>query len=152
MSESRFKIFSSDEFGLVRTVRTADGKIFFCGADVMNALGYGNAVDALLKHCREKGIEKYDVIAGGRVQKTVCIDEGNVYSLIAHSRIPNAERFEAWIFDNVLPEIRQADNNNADEAIFRAVTLAVSETVKALMPFMQSGGRKCRKAIIHALR
>ena len=69
------------------------------------------------------------------------ITEGNVYRLITHSKLPNAERFETWVFDEVLPEIRQTGsygNVNVEEVIIRAVTLAVSETVKALVPLMQS--------------
>ena len=30
-----------------------------------------------------------------------------VYRLIVHSKLPSAERFERWVFDEVLPSIRQ---------------------------------------------
>ena len=33
--------------------------------------------------------------------------EGDVYRLIVHSKLPSAERFERWVFDEVLPSIRQ---------------------------------------------
>lgn len=35
------------------------------------------------------------------------IPEGDVYRLIVHSRMPGAERFEKWVFDEVLPMIRK---------------------------------------------
>lgn len=35
------------------------------------------------------------------------ITEGNVYRLITHSKLPSAERFEAWVFEEVLPSIRK---------------------------------------------
>lgn len=35
------------------------------------------------------------------------IDEGNLYRLIIKSHLPSAERFEAWVFDEVLPSIRR---------------------------------------------
>ena len=35
------------------------------------------------------------------------IPEGDVYRLIVHSRLPGAERFEKWVFDEVLPMIRK---------------------------------------------
>ena len=35
------------------------------------------------------------------------IPEGDVYRLITHSKLPDAERFERWIFDEVLPTIRK---------------------------------------------
>lgn len=35
------------------------------------------------------------------------LPEGDVYRLIVHSRLPGAERFEKWVFDEVLPTIRR---------------------------------------------
>ena len=35
------------------------------------------------------------------------ITEGDVYRLIVHSKLPSAERFEHWVFDEVLPSIRK---------------------------------------------
>ncbi len=35
------------------------------------------------------------------------IPEGDVYRLIVHSKLPSAERFERWVFDEVLPIIRK---------------------------------------------
>ena len=43
----------------------------------------------------------------GRTQQTRFISEGNLYRLIAHSKLPSAERFEKWVFDEVLPTIRK---------------------------------------------
>ena len=34
------------------------------------------------------------------------IPEGDVYRLIVHSKLPSAERFERWVFDEVLPSLR----------------------------------------------
>ena len=35
------------------------------------------------------------------------IDEGNLYRLIVSSKLPAAEKFERWVFDEVLPTIRK---------------------------------------------
>lgn len=35
------------------------------------------------------------------------ITEGDVYRLITHSKLPAAEKFERWVFDEVLPSIRK---------------------------------------------
>ena len=35
------------------------------------------------------------------------IAEGDVYRLITHSKLPTAEKFERWVFDEVLPTIRK---------------------------------------------
>jgi len=142
MSENKIEVFSNAEFGIVRTLKTDDGKVMFCGADVAKALGYTNAPDAIAKHCKKDGIAKCDSVDSlGRKNTLSYITEGNVYRLITHSKLPNAERFESWVFDEVLPEIRRTGsygNVSIEEVIVKVVTLAVSETVKALIPLMQS--------------
>lgn len=35
------------------------------------------------------------------------ISEGDVYRLITHSKLPGAEKFESWVFDDVLPSLRK---------------------------------------------
>lgn len=35
------------------------------------------------------------------------ISEGDLYRLITHSKLPSAEKFESWVFDEVLPSIRK---------------------------------------------
>lgn len=37
----------------------------------------------------------------------IFIPEGDVYRLITHSRLPSAQKFEEWVFDEVLPSIRR---------------------------------------------
>ena len=67
------------------------------------------------------------------------ITEGNLYRLIVRSKLPAAKRFERWVFDEVLPEIRRTGGYgsvNIEEVITKAVTTAVSETVKALIPLI----------------
>ena len=46
------------------------------------------------------------------------IPEGDVYRLIVHSKLPTAERFERWVFDEVLPTIRKTGGYVADEETF----------------------------------
>ncbi len=62
----------------------------------------------MLDHCIEDGVTKREVIDNlGRTQQAKFITEGNVYRLIAHSKLPSAEKFEKWVFDEVLPTIRK---------------------------------------------
>ena len=105
---SEIKIFENEEFGKVRTIEIND-KIYFCGSDVAKALGYtGNPQDAIRRHCREDGCVNHAVIDKlGREQQAKFISEGNVYRLIAHSKLPKAEEFEYWVFDEVLPSIQK---------------------------------------------
>ena len=101
------QIFRSAEFGSIRTVEQ-DGKVLFCGTDVAAALGYSNPRDAIARHCRY--VVKRDIphpqSADRKISMTF-IPEGDVYRLITHSRLPAAEQFEHWVFDDVLPAIRR---------------------------------------------
>lgn len=69
-----------------------------------NALGYSNPRDAILRHC--KGVVKHDNFKEGG-QLIALITEGDMYRLITHSKLESAERFEDWVFDEVLPAIRK---------------------------------------------
>ena len=105
---NELKLFENPEFGNVRTIETNDGNVMFCGTDIAKALGYNNAPDAIQKHCRKDGIAKCDSVdSRGRKNTLTFINEGNVYRLITHSKLPNAERFEKWVFEEVLPSIRK---------------------------------------------
>lgn len=98
------KIFENQEFGKVRALEI-DGKPYFCAADVAKALGYSNCNDAVIRHCR--AIVKCDTPISGKIQEVNYIPEGDVYRLIVRSKLPSAEKFEKWVFDEVLPSIRQ---------------------------------------------
>lgn len=114
-------IFQSEQFGTVRTL-DEEGKILFCGTDVAKALGYANSRDALRRHC--KGVVKHDigVQTGTKTDGTpatqkmemLFITEGDLYRLITHSRLPAAEAFEKWVFDEVLPTIRKTGQYKAE--------------------------------------
>lgn len=99
------KIFENEAFGEIRTLETEDGKVLFCASDVASALGYSNKRDAISRHC--KGVVKCDTLTKGGKQSLSFIPEGDVYRLIAHSKLPNAVEFESWVFDEVLPTIRK---------------------------------------------
>lgn len=101
---NELKIFENTEFGQVRTMEE-NGNILFCGSDVAEALGYSNTRKALIDHC--KGVTKRDTLTKGGKQKLSFIFEGDLYRLIVHSKLPSAEKFEKWVFEEVLPSIRK---------------------------------------------
>ena len=98
------QIFNNEEFGQVRTIEI-DGKPYFSAKDVAEALGYSNPRKAILDHC--KGVTKRDTLTAGGQQAVNFIPEGDIYRLIVRSNLPSAERFEKWVFDEVIPQIRQ---------------------------------------------
>jgi prophage antirepressor-like protein len=107
------QIFNNEEFGQVRIVEI-EGKPYFVGKDVANALGYSNPRDAILRHC--KGVVKHDNFKEGG-QLIALITEGDMYRLITHSKLESAERFEDWVFDEVLPAIRKHGIYATDDVI-----------------------------------
>lgn len=113
--EQKIKIFENEEFGSVRTI-AENGKVLFCGSDVAKALGYRRPKDAITAHC--KGAVKRRLLTNGGAQEMKMISEGDVYRLISHSRLPSAEKFESWIFDDVLPTIRRTGGYVSNEEMF----------------------------------
>lgn len=101
---NELQIFKSSQFGEIRTLEE-NGKPLFCGSDIAKALGYTNAPDALARHCR--AIVKRDTPISGKFQSINFIPEGDVYRLITHSKLPAAQQFETWVFDEVLPTLRR---------------------------------------------
>lgn len=76
--------------------------------DVAGLLGYSNPSKAIADHCREKGItNRYPLETSGGTQEVTLINEPNVYRLISRSKLPSAEKFEAWLFEEVVPSIRK---------------------------------------------
>jgi len=83
-----------------------DGIPWFVGKDVAEALGYKNPADAITRHC--KGVAKhYPLSTAGGIQDVRVINEPDTFRLIVGSNLPEAERFERWLFEEVLPAIRQ---------------------------------------------
>lgn len=103
----------NDKFGKLRTIRQGD-KMLFCASDVAKALGYANAHDAVVRHCRAS-VKRATPISG-KIQDINYIPEGDVYRLICHSKLPSAEQFEKWVFDEVLPQIRKTGKYETPQA------------------------------------
>lgn len=59
---------------------------------------------AIRTHC--KGVSEMDIPSKGGVQCMKIIPEGDIYRLIVRSKLPSAEKFEKWVFDEVIPSIR----------------------------------------------
>lgn len=91
----------------VRIVQGENGDPLWVGKDVCEVLGYRDTVNAMKQHCR--GVAKHHPIIDtiGRTQNVRVITEPDLYRLIVGSNLPAAERFEKWVFEEVLPSIRR---------------------------------------------
>ncbi|RPD50017.1 hypothetical protein DNI29_04265 [Hymenobacter sediminis] len=92
----------------IRSLTDENGNPWFVAADVCRILEYKKSTTAVLGlHCRPQGCTKMVLPSAGGKQSTLLINEGNLYRLAAKSEMPQAEVFEAWIFDEVLPSLRK---------------------------------------------
>ena len=114
--DNKIEIFKNEQFGEVRTILEGE-KVLFCAADVAKALGYTNPNKAVNDHCR--AITKRSTPISGKVQSINFIPEGDVYRLIIRSKLPAAEKFELWVFDEVIPTIRKTGGYMTDSLLER---------------------------------
>ncbi len=108
MQLSIFK-YELEEEHMLNEVRTLeiDGEIWFVGADVAKSLGYAKPNNAINTHCKQRGTLKQGIPTTSGEQEMVLINEANVYRLIIKSQLQSAEKFESWLFEEVVPSIRK---------------------------------------------
>ncbi|AAR28816.1 bro-c [Leucania separata nucleopolyhedrovirus] len=100
-------------------------KFMYGGHGVAQCLGYKNTRDAIQKHVKNQWKTTWEnlmaVAIGDPLMKssqlinvppnwqpnTVFITEAGVYALIVRSKLPAAEKFQEWLFEEVLPELRR---------------------------------------------
>lgn len=101
------QIFSNPQFGEIRTLADEANEPLFCAKDVATALGYADTADAIQRHCKsgKKVFHPHANGIGG--VNMVFITEKDVYRLIMRSNLPDAEKFQDWVCDEVLPTIRK---------------------------------------------
>lgn len=130
---NELQIFNSPEFGDVRTVEI-DGKPYFVGSDIAKALGYAIPHKAVQTHC--KGVLKWNIPTSSGNQDVLVIPEGDIYRLIIRSKLSSAERFERWVFDEVLPAIRHnggyimGQENLSDSELMAKAILVAQKTIE----------------------
>lgn len=115
-------LFNHEEFGTLRIITTEPEGAgpWFVAKDVAELLGYSNPADAISRHC--KGVVKrYPLQTAGGAQEVRVIAEPDIYRLITHSKLPGAQKFEAWVFEDVLPDIRKHGGYLTPEKIEEAL-------------------------------
>ena len=125
-------LFENQEFGQLRMI-FIEGKQYFMANDVAKALGYSEPKNAVARHC--KGALKQSYLTNGGKQEVNFIPEGDVYRLIIRSKLPKAEEFEKWVFDEVLPSIRQTGNYISETNQY-SIQDIVKETICQVVPII----------------
>lgn len=108
---------TNELFGQVRFLKI-DGKEYAVASDVAKSLGYKDVTNAIKQHCRS--VAKHHIPHPQSKTKTLeanIIPEGDIYRLVFGSSLPSATKFEKWVMEEVLPQIRatggyvKIDNN-----------------------------------------
>ena len=98
---SNLQLFQFEE----QEIRFVDGKPV--ANDVAKVLGYKDPADAVyrLVKAKNKGLCKTQTPGG--MQSVTVLQEAGIYQLIFGSKLPIAEKFQDWVFEEVLPSIRR---------------------------------------------
>ena len=117
---NKIQIFQNEQFGKVRIATNESNEPLFCLADVAKALGYNRPADAVSQHC--KGVVILPTPTNGGVQEMKYGKESEVYRLTMKSKLPDAEKFQDWVCDEVLPSIRKHGAYMTQETLEKALT------------------------------
>ncbi len=131
----QIKTYNHEQFGQIR-ICLNEGKEWFCLSDVCKALEINNPRD-VKKRLQQRGVVTIDTPTYNQhgamvMQKMTYIDEANLYRCIFQSRKQEAEQFQNWVFEVVLPQIRKTGgyinvNENDDDNTIMAKALLVAQ-------------------------
>ncbi len=117
---SNVTLFQKDNLGSVRVMTDEQGRPWFVGKDVGEALGLGSGIKTAYTKLEES--EKAHVYPaflvddsnnhqttgrGGNRKPIILVSESGMYDMILSSRKPEAREFQRWITREVLPSIRE---------------------------------------------
>ena len=104
---NELQTFTNSEFGELGIIEI-NGKPYFPATRCAEILGYAKPHNAISTHCRYS--LKHRVPHPQNKDKTIEMNffsEGDLYRLITRFELLSAEKFERWVFDEVLPSIRK---------------------------------------------
>jgi anti-repressor protein len=146
--ESKVTKFDHKVFGQLRVV-IVDGKEMFVANDVANILGYKIPKDAVKTHCKSlillKGGDSAPLTSSPRGINV--IPEKDVYRLIMRSNLPQAEDFQDWVMEHILPTLRKSGGyvSDVDQIIntfYKNEDPHVKEVIRAGLNFQKDNQHK----------
>ncbi|GHU88137.1 hypothetical protein FACS1894202_03720 [Clostridia bacterium] len=127
-------VFKDSEFGELE-VLSIDGKEYFPATACAKMLGYTNPKKAVRDHCTRGNVSFPVPGKGGQERKY--IPEGDLYRLIIRSKLTNAERFERWVMDEVLPTIRKRGAYAVPQADMLSIPVDVVNLMYSMMKLVE---------------
>lgn len=105
--------------------------------DVAMALGYAYPQQTITKKVSAKNKAQADLATPGGVQPIMVLEEAGVYQLIFGSNMPNAEKFQYWVFEEVLPSIRKTGKYELSQHKPQTAIELVQQQLAALTTLVQ---------------
>lgn len=116
------------ESNQVRTI-IIDNIPWFVAKDVCDILDIKNVTQALFDLKKDIQRSMYNI---GRQGNVNIINESGLYSLIFKSRKPEAEKFQMWVTDDVLPSIRKTGKYEVEKPLEVKVLEVIQELQKKI--------------------
>ena len=100
-------IFKNENLGEVRVI-FIDNEPLFMASDLCQVLEYKNGKDTINRLFEDGVVKCYPIVDKlGREQNVKFLTEAQMYKLIMRSNAKNAEAFQDWVCNEVLPSIRK---------------------------------------------
>lgn len=107
---SGMSVFNNSTFGDLSVFVDEHSKPWFVGREVTSKLGYQNENDALARLCKRKKLSRDPRLSFSEYfgqRGIVLIPESDLYRLTMKSTLAEAETFQDWVCDEVIPSIRE---------------------------------------------
>ncbi|WP_445628425.1 BRO-N domain-containing protein [Nostoc sp. DSM 114167] len=92
-------------------IRFVEGKPI--GNDIASVLGYVDPSKTVSTKVSKKNKGVTKTVTPGGIQSVTVLEEAGIYQLIFGSKLESAEKFQDWVFSEVLPSIRKTGSYNA---------------------------------------
>lgn len=124
------QIFSSAQFGQIRTTIADSGEPLFCLSDLCKAINVSNYRN-VAKRIDQEGVRRTDILTNGGIQQVLFVTEPGMYEVLLRSDSENAKPFRKWVCSEVLPSIRKtggyiasAPEESPEQIMARALLVA----------------------------
>ena len=110
-------IFKNENLGEVRVI-FIDNEPLFMASDLCQVLEYKNGKDTINRLFEDGVVKCYPIVDKlGREQNAKFLTEAQMYKLIMRSNAKNAEAFQDWVCNEVLPSIRKTGSYSIQQQI-----------------------------------
>lgn len=111
-------------------IRFVDGKPV--ANDVAKLLGYADPAKTISTKVKDKNRGVTKMVTPSGIQSVTVLEEAGIYQLIFSSKLPSAEKFQDWVFEEVLPAIRKTGSFAVTPKPQRTAIGAYQERVEAM--------------------